>query len=209
VISNNTLWRRYARLFQGRGAIVVAAAVLCCGCSSSVETAGIPTRRFIPSPEVAQAALEAVLDDWRAGRPRELIKRLEVQVCPIDNQRKTGQELDNFEILGEVPYEGVRCFVVRLSLTHPAAEQKVRYVILGIDPLYVYRQEDFELLNHWDHVMPAAEAGTQTATGAPQGENSPTSEGTGEPPAASEPDAPEIEQPAAADKPDQVPSLLQ
>jgi hypothetical protein len=42
--------------------------------------------------------------------------------------------------------------------THPAEAQKVRYLVHGIDPLYVYRQEDFDLLNHWDHMMLGKEA---------------------------------------------------
>jgi len=204
-VTSKSFLRRWSRSAQVRTAIIVAAAVLCCGCSSSVETAGVPTRRFIPSPEAAQAALEAVLADWQGGRPRELIERLEVKVFPIDNQRKPGQELDSFEILGEVPYEGARCFAVRLGLTHPAADQKVRYVILGIDPLYVYRQEDFELLNHWDHMMPTDSA-AKSEGDASAGAKGSATEDTERPPSDAQPGAPPEEQPAATEKPEESPA---
>jgi len=169
-----------------------------------VEPAGVPTKRFIPSPETAQTALEAVLADWQAGRPRELIERLEVKVFPIDNQRKPGQGLESFEILGEVPYEGARCFAVRLGLTHPAADQKVRYVILGIDPLYVYRQEDFELLNHWDHMMPA-DPDAKSENRSSESEKASTAGNPERPPADAQPGAPTVGQPAAAEKIEEPP----
>jgi hypothetical protein len=45
---------------------------------------------------------------------------------------------------------------------------KVRYIVLGIDPLFVFRQEDFDLLMHWDHHMPASQAKEIDAPAAPQ-----------------------------------------
>jgi hypothetical protein len=181
VISSSLLtWRTH--FAYGRTAILVAVTALCWGCNSGETSNGVPTDRYIPSPDRAQAALEAVLADWQAGRPREMIERLEVKVYPIDNQRKAGQELDSFEILGELPFTGARCYAVRLTLGNPAADQKVRYVILGIDPLYVYRQEDFDLLNHWDHMMPA-EPPAKTETTAPQSDESATVENSNQPPA--------------------------
>ena len=141
---------RQARFITTPVAIGLAAAVVCCGCSRPPDP-----HRFIPASEQARAALEAVLVDWQAGLPCGMIERQSVHVYPIDNQRKKDQELSGFEILGEAPRSGVRCFAVRLTYQNPAGAESVRYVVHGIDPLYVYREEDFDLLNHWDHLMPA------------------------------------------------------
>jgi len=181
-VTSSKLMRLRTHFAHGRTAMLVAVTALCCGCNSGERPADVSTDRFIPSPGRAQAALEAVLVDWQAGRPREMIERLEVKVYPVDNQRKSGQDLDSFEILGEVPYSGARCFAVRLALSNPAQELKVRYVVLGIDPLFVYRQEDLDLLNHWDHMMPADPPVPSAATPI-QGEEAATVENPAQPPA--------------------------
>jgi hypothetical protein len=121
-----------------------------CGCARQPEEAN----QFAPPPELARAAVEAVLIDWQAGRPPEQIDRLPATVQVVDQQREKGQELDEFEILGEAPGSAPRCFAVRLKLRSPEADLKVRYVVVGINPLWVFRQEDFDMLSHWDHPMP-------------------------------------------------------
>ncbi len=136
-----------------RAALLLAAAAICCGCAQEPDK----LERFVPAPELAERALEAVLADWKAGKPPGSIDRLAVKVHITDNQRKPGQLLDDFEILGEVPSATVRCFAVRLKLREPLAEEKVRYAVFGIDPLWVFRQEDLEMLGHWEHPMPAEE----------------------------------------------------
>ena len=81
---------------------------------------------------------------------RELIRPV---IFVSDCARKLGQKLDRFEILGEAPGDSPRCFAVRLVLANPREELTTRYIILGIDPIQVYRHEDFEMLLHWDHAM--------------------------------------------------------
>jgi hypothetical protein len=120
-----------------------------CGCARQADTA----KSFVPAPELSRAALEAVLSDWQAGLPPGQIDRLPVTVQVVDQHRKEGQELEEFEILGEAPGSAPCCFAVRLKLRRPEAEEKVRYVVVGINPLWVFRQEDYDGLSHWDHVM--------------------------------------------------------
>ena len=130
--------------------VCAAIAVICCGCTREPDA-----NRYVPAADLARDAVEAVLADWQAGLPCGPIDRLKVKVESIDNQRKPGQKLAGFEILGEVTQPGARCFAVRLQFQNSTATPKVRYVVIGIDPLFVYRQEDFDLLNQWDHMMPA------------------------------------------------------
>jgi hypothetical protein len=129
--------------------IFCLSAAAICGCARQADTA----KTFVPAPELSRAALEAVLIDWQTGLPPGQIDRLPVTVQAIDQHRKEGQELEEFEILGEAPGSAPRCFAVRLKLRRPEAEEKVRYVVVGINPLWVFRQEDFDGLSHWDHVM--------------------------------------------------------
>jgi hypothetical protein len=136
-----------------RAAVLLAVAAICCGCAREPDK----LERFVPAPELAERALEAVLVDWKAGLPPGRIDRLAVKVELNDKQRKPGQLLDDFEILGEVPGPTGRCFAVRLKLREPVAEEKVRYAVFGIDPLWVYRQEDLEMISHWEHPMLAEE----------------------------------------------------
>ena len=132
--------------------ILCLAAAAFCGCARQSEAA---KQSFVPPPELSRAALEAVLIDWQTGLPPGQIDRLPVTVQVVDQHRKEGQELEEFEIMGEAPGSAPRCFAVRLKLRRPEAEEKVRYVVVGIDPLWVFREEDFDGLSHWDHAMAA------------------------------------------------------
>ena len=45
--------------------------------------------------------------------------------------------------------------IVRLVLAGPAEERRERYVVVGLDPVWVFAYPDYEMLMHWDHPMPA------------------------------------------------------
>ena len=137
----------YGHLLICRGGLMLIGAALCLGCSSESQQA--KKDRYVPATELARNALEAVLVDWQAGLEPGSIDRLAVGVRVVDKQRKKGQSLDEFEILGEAPGDAGRCFAVRVKLKKPELEEKVRFVIIGIDPLWVFRQEDFESLSQW------------------------------------------------------------
>jgi hypothetical protein len=136
------------------GRVVVCLLAICAnGCGSG--KAGI--ERYVPSETTARRALDAVLTAWKAGETAGPIRladpplNLEVD----DAHRRPNQQLVDFEILGEVAAEGPRSFAVRLFLDSPREELQVRYYLVGIDPLWVMRQEDYDLVVHWDHAMPA------------------------------------------------------
>ena len=135
------------------------------GCTSSVSEAD----RFVPDPVVARQAVETMLDRWKAGATPSSIADRSPQLVVVDSVRQAGAKLAWFEILGEVPGESSRCLAVRLVMGDPPVETTTRYVVVGIDPLYLFRHEDFELLMHWDHPMPAnaEEDTTQSATTKP------------------------------------------
>jgi hypothetical protein len=133
-------------------AAMTCAAMACAiavGCSS-----GNRPEQYIPSSDVAHAAVASMLEAWRNGVPAGPVKDgASVQVA--DSHRTPNQNLVGYEILGETAMDSGRRFVVRLELDNPPATQTARYVVLGIDPLWVFRQEDFDMIAHWDHPMPA------------------------------------------------------
>jgi hypothetical protein len=102
--------------------------------------------RFIPEPVIARKTLAAMLDEWRDG-----VEPTKINV--VDKHRVPGQRLVRHEILGEVATDGARGFAVRLTLENPDEEPVVRYFVIGVEPIWVFRQEDFELISHWMHPM--------------------------------------------------------
>jgi hypothetical protein len=131
--------------------LIVAALVL-----PSVAACSRPSptgyERYVPDAAKAQEALDQVLSAWRNGEPAGPLQSdsspTTIQVA--DSTRRPGQRLIDYEVLGEVSGEGPRTFVVRLKLDNPVAQREVRYYLVGIDPLWVFRQEDYDALVHWD-----------------------------------------------------------
>jgi hypothetical protein len=120
-------------------------AVVAAGCGGTP-----PTDRYVPPPDAARSALELALRSWQKGRPPgEVEGAVSPRVILVDNGRRPGQTLSRFTILGETAGEGPRCFAVRLRLEEPEEEQRLRFVVFGVDPLWVYRYEDYEMMIHW------------------------------------------------------------
>lgn len=137
----HTFWKGWI------AAALLAAASLAAGCRGRSEA------DYIPAAEPARAALVKALDAWRKDEPPGRIEgRPAIQVG--DTHRRTGQRLARYEVLGELPSDEGRLFSVRVYLENPAAEEKVNYLVVGIDPLWVWRQEDYHMLSHWEHKMP-------------------------------------------------------
>jgi hypothetical protein len=106
--------------------------------------------RYVPPPAAAQEALEAALGAWQDGRAPGLLESHAPPLMVVDSGRRPGQRLRGYEVLGEVPGDGPRSFAVRLLLDNPPREQKARFVVFGISPLWVFRHEDYEMMAHWD-----------------------------------------------------------
>jgi hypothetical protein len=113
-----------------------------------------------------------------------------------DTFRKPGEKLIDYRILGEVPSERKRCLAVELRF-EPERAERTRFLVVGIDPLWVFRQEDAENLAHWEHNMekPGSPAPTDVkgADAQPEGVGPSSSDGAvpaPAPAAATGPEAP-------------------
>jgi hypothetical protein len=144
-------------------AIVAAVCALLVGCDKPAT----PPDQFIPSSAIAHEALDATLRAWQSGAAPAPVDGGKRSVQVADTHRTPGQSLASYKILGETAVDGGRRFVVRLELENPTGAEKARYLVVGIDPLWVFRQEDYDMIAHWDHPMPAEQT-------APAGEPSET-----------------------------------
>jgi hypothetical protein len=122
------------------------------GCSEQADP-----NRFYPPEDRARQALEAALAGWQQGAPTGRVPGTANPAVQLaDDHRSPSQRLKSFTILGAAPGDGPRVFTVKLALENPAAEEKVRFVVIGIDPVWVFRHEDYEMMSMW---CPPTEAG--------------------------------------------------
>jgi hypothetical protein len=103
---------------------------------------------FTPAEANARKALVAALDHWQGGGQSGAIPNTSPAVQVTDARWKGGQKIKSYEIVGAEPPAGTgpRWFKVRLV---PASGEAVetKYAVLGIDPLLVYRDEDYQKLS--------------------------------------------------------------
>ena len=124
----------------------VVLASLLCGCHNR-------SADFTPSPERAEAALAKAMTAWQAGLPAGEIPDSEPAIHVTDNHQQRQRGLEKYRILGETVARSGRTYVVELTLKSPEEKVKTEYIVVGIDPLWVFRLEDYDLLMHWDHRM--------------------------------------------------------
>jgi hypothetical protein len=129
------------RLFTNsiRALLVAAWAILLLsmpGCSNGTTA--------VPTGEVARKALEAALNQWRdGGKPGDL-PGTDPKVEVHDTPWAKGDRLASYEILGEESGTAEKRFSVRLSLSKPEKVQEVKYHVLGVGPVMIFRDEDYE-----------------------------------------------------------------
>ena len=121
-----------------------------------------------PETAVARSALARSLDRWQeGGRESGVILPGQPQVGVADSTR-TERALKSYEIIGPLALSGkARPFAVRLELEGPPESTIVRYYVLGQDPLWIYREDDFERTMHWEHKMSGDETPAPATKTAP------------------------------------------
>ena len=97
--------------------------------------------------------MEATLGCWKAGKPTG---RREATVPPVqvmDSFRRPGQVVEGWEILGQTTGDRAVAITVRVKLSNPEGFETIRFLLLGTDPVLVFRQEDYDLMSHFEHKM--------------------------------------------------------
>jgi hypothetical protein len=134
------------RLVARLMAVPMLFAIAGCGGGAGYE-------RFIPTEDKARSALEGALTAWQHGAPPGKVDGTNPIVWVADSQRRPGQRLRGYDILGEAPSDARCCYAARLSFENPVQEETVRFVVIGLDPVWVFRHEDYEMTTHWDMEM--------------------------------------------------------
>jgi hypothetical protein len=98
----------------------------------------------VPSEQVARAALETALKSWCDGGKPGAVPGTEPRVEVYDTPWASGLNLASFEILREEPGSVDKRFAVRLSLAKPDRVLEVQYHVIGVGPVMVFRDEDYE-----------------------------------------------------------------
>jgi hypothetical protein len=138
-------------------AVLMAVACSTAGCSSEASA----IQRFIPSEESSQAAISTAFEAWKNSTPAGPVPDTSPLIHLTDNHRRPNEKLVSYRILGEVPGDTPRCYAVELKFD-PPRDERARYVVVGIDPLWVFRMEDYQLLAHWEHKMEPKPAPAKT-----------------------------------------------
>ena len=128
------------------------------GCEQGGEA---KTPAFVPTWEEARQAVESALSAWRDA-PSPLPASFDIRAVQyVDKHRKPDQRLLSFQVLGQADIENIRQFTVRLTLEGDDSPQLVKYNVVGREPVWVFRLEDYEMFAHWEHAMPEPTASEQ------------------------------------------------
>lgn len=100
--------------------------------------------KYVPPDNTAREALQAALTKWRDGQARpEKFTHGKATVEVLDQAWAGGTKLQGFEIVSEEPPgAGPRVYTVKLQTGK--GERTVKYYVVGIDPLWVYSEADYQ-----------------------------------------------------------------
>ncbi|MFO0957876.1 MAG: hypothetical protein U0800_10520 [Isosphaeraceae bacterium] len=105
-----------------------------------------------PTPHSGgSASLNSALDAWKSGARCGPIEGQTPAVIAIDSTWQAGRKLSSYEVLGPVEGASPPRFRVKLATTPASAGGEVEYVLVGSDPVYVYRDADYERMIHMDN----------------------------------------------------------
>lgn len=127
-------------------------AVLACGLAAALPGCGGDSRAYAPGAYEARRALDASLAAWQKGAKPGDLESSTPPVHAVDSQWQAGQALAGYQILADEPAVGdaSRRFSVTLKLAK-AGETSTHYVVVGRDPIWVYRESDYARFMNMDN----------------------------------------------------------
>ena len=117
--------------------VLSCAAISLAGCGTGEE-------KYIPSENTAREAVDAALTAWKSGQAHGTVNSFAVPIDVYDARWQAGKKLETFEFVREEQSEGHRKFIVNMQLTGDKAAEEVTYLVVGNDPLLVFRQQDYD-----------------------------------------------------------------
>ncbi|MFO0910875.1 MAG: hypothetical protein U0794_21460 [Isosphaeraceae bacterium] len=141
-----------------RMVLVLALGTLLTGCQQASKDA---FERYVPPAESMRTQLTHVLDGWVKGlSPAASGNKQGPEVHVVDQTRRADQKLARYEILGEAPVDNARAFDVRVTYVGVDEPEIVRFIAIGVDPMWIFRREDYEgIWQHNEDMSPSDRAG--------------------------------------------------
>jgi len=115
------------------------------GSMALVPGCGSPNSAFAPSATSARESLDVALATWQKGGKADQLTTASPQIHAVDYQWQAGPVLERYDILEEQPGEGVteKRYAVLLRMKKPQAEKRAQFIVIGRDPIWVFRDEDY------------------------------------------------------------------
>jgi hypothetical protein len=122
---------------------ILAALLAVGGCGGNQQAS------YVPPSGAAHEALTMALDAWKNGQPGDPAGKLAsgATVRGIDMDWAAGQKLASYEIIKELPAgaeAGPRKIVAKLCYVGRPQPVEATYLVVGIDPIQVFRDKDYE-----------------------------------------------------------------
>ena len=127
---------RFRRFVRPHRLVLLGIAALFSGCGMSAED-------YVPQGDLARQGLQAALTSWKNGERLQTITSLEAPVNVVDARWRAGRKLQSFEIVSEAPGNPHRVFTVKMRLAGQDQDEETRYIVTGLDPILVFREEDY------------------------------------------------------------------
>jgi hypothetical protein len=99
---------------------------------------------FRPDEEAAQDALITALTAWKDGKPPTPIKERERTIQIVDKIWEKKAKLKGFEILSSDKTDTTTNFKVKIEVEKALAPQELIYVVVGKNPIWIFREEDYK-----------------------------------------------------------------
>ncbi len=120
--------------------------VLLFAATASLPGCGGPSAEdYVPEADAARKGLEAALTSWKNGEPLKTISSLDTPVNVVDERWRAGKKLQSFEIVSEAPGDPHRTFTVKMRLAGQDHDEETKYIVTGLDPILVFREEDYNV----------------------------------------------------------------
>jgi hypothetical protein len=127
--------------------LALLAVTICPSCGTAQPEA---PPSLLPDPQLARQALQDALEEWRTSPLADTTSPSRKSMIFVDQQRRPGQKLREFAVLGDSVVDNCRRYVVRLSLAEPDESLLAAYYVFDRQPIWVYRVEDFDMMMHMD-----------------------------------------------------------
>lgn len=97
----------------------------------------------LPTVKDARQALTDGLTAWKAARPSSSLAEVTPKIDFVDFEWKAGKVLSDFTIGSDAADQGTQIFSVSLTVAGEPKAKDVKYMVLGLDPVHIYRDEDY------------------------------------------------------------------